>query len=122
MSEINEEYKITIMNDAYLFDGHGKVHTWLKFDAPGKPSAYFGFNHSRDGEVGYVETDENLSKRTPSQSTTFYVSEEQYSSALKEVDLFGTLGAIYRVEPNSINTYNCVTASDYILQTAGIDF
>lgn len=31
MSEINEEYKITIMNDAYLFDGHGKVHTWLKF-------------------------------------------------------------------------------------------
>ncbi|MEB6390049.1 calcium-binding protein, partial [Kluyvera ascorbata] len=122
MSEINEEYKITIMNDAYLFDGHGKVHTWLKFDAPGKPSAYFGFNHSRDGEVGYVETDENLSKRTPSQSTTFYVSEEQYSSALKEVDLFGTLGAIYRVEPNGINTYNCVTASDYILKKAGINF
>lgn len=29
MSETNKEYKITIMNDAYLFDGHGKVHTWL---------------------------------------------------------------------------------------------
>ena len=29
MSETNKEYKITIMNDAYLFDGQGKVYTWL---------------------------------------------------------------------------------------------
>ncbi|MFH0475952.1 hypothetical protein ACGCE5_18435 [Kluyvera ascorbata] len=82
MSETNKEYKITVMNDAYLFDGQGKVHTWLKFDAPGEPLFYFGFNHSKNGEIGYVESKEELSERTPSQSTTFYVSGEQYFSSL----------------------------------------
>lgn len=135
------EYSVTIMNDSKLGDKQGAVHTWLVFNR-GNNKDYFSFE-SRDhagftmagfDTPGKCTDDDHIKERPASESETIDITEAQYNQLIEAKTRFCQLATTYDLIPNGIrddptiiappvkaNDYNCVTASNAILQVANID-
>ncbi|KAL1463777.1 hypothetical protein WDU94_015493 [Cyamophila willieti] len=112
---LSSGYSVTIMNDSALGDFKGAVHTWLAITAPNKPTTYFSFTTG-----GRSSVDEDLKQRRPTEQTTLKISSWQYDQMIRSIDEFYRQRPEYSVIPTDDTTYNCVTAANRILNSAGI--
>jgi hypothetical protein len=110
-------YEAEVMNDSSLRDKNGLIHTWLSIRKPGGESEYFGF-----GKDGKIETAADLKNRKPTESYKETITREQYDTIRNSIDVFQESSPQYSVMPNGDEQYNCVTAVDTLLQSAGIKF
>lgn len=136
------QYSVTIMNDSSLSDKQGAVHTWLAIDSPFTARKYFSFETSYTGNVatgmdspGQCTETSHIENRTPSESARVSITSEQYQQLVDSSDAFCANPPIYDLIPDNYENdvekgvlqrerrpdYNCVTASNKILQSANID-
>lgn len=135
------KYSVTIMNDSKLGDKQGAVHTWLSFDKTNEATKYFSFEGEYMGHVaGGVDspgacTAENLiENRVPTEKATVSITDGQYQQLIDSSSTFCANPPAYDLIPNGMDDnfdtkavdrvpreeYNCVTASNKILQSANI--
>ncbi|MFK3661946.1 hypothetical protein ACI2I2_15735, partial [Scandinavium sp. NPDC088450] len=118
---------ITIKNDSSFTNGDGVVHTWLILNSDGKETLRFGFTPSEGNGYfnveGEVDIDDYLRTRNFSQSLTLEISDEQYDKISNSIDVFSSNIPMYDLIPdgNGGSDFNCTTAVDFILKSAGID-
>lgn len=136
------EYSVTIMNDSELGDKRGALHTWLTFKSSNSDTKYFSFETSYIGHVlfgtdspGECSKKSDMENRPPTESCRISVTEEQYQKLLDSCSAFCANPPPYDLTPNNLNDhanielqfrrkredFNCVTASNKILQEANID-
>nr|WP_159465623.1 calcium-binding protein [Scandinavium goeteborgense] len=117
---------ITIKNDASFVNGDGVVHTWLVLNDGKGGSRNFGFTPKKASGYfnveGELDKKEYLDTRNYSQSLTIEISAEQYSKIFYAIQISTDNLPMYDLIPdgNGGDDFNCTTAADYILKSAGI--
>lgn len=123
------EYAVTIRNDHTLLDGQGFIHTWLVIDGIEGNTikrSLFSFSNSPHHLLkafpGISTADIPLYYR-PSQSLTIPITELKYNLLKSVIRGFWESNPKYMLFPGDRITgvYNCVTASNRILHSIGIN-
>lgn len=129
------------MNDSKIFEKQqGVVHTWLTFKSPNSVTKYFSFEAQRQVQAisfdspGVCTEKSHIENRLPSESLSLPITEGQYQLLLNSSITFCANPPIYDLIPNNLEDivldpsvftqpqqdFNCVTASNVILQAANI--
>lgn len=137
------KYSVTIMNDSDYLDGQGLVHTWLVFNNGNNDVKYFSFENTYAAAIPSIAigneasgkcTDESdIKHKRPTESLTIPITEEQYNQLIEASRVFCSDPPNYELKPSFSaqvhlrlwflkDVFNCVTASNKILQAARIGF
>lgn len=130
------------MNDSSLLDRQGAIHTWLTFNNGNSVTKYFSFENQYAVSIvgialgqkvgGICAEDNKIKDRTPTESLTIPITEEQYNQLIDASQKFCANPPNYDLQPYpetkhfiqlSIpnDVFNCVTASSKILLAANIN-
>ncbi|KAI5751686.1 hypothetical protein M8J77_009951 [Diaphorina citri] len=123
-SSQKRKYSVTVLNDSSVGDFIGTVHTWLAIRSPDKETTYFSFSHVKGATwkvvPGESSVDKHLKNRSPTERFTMTITPVQYDQMIQAIDDFYKTKPKYSLFPQDDNSYNCVTASNKILNAANI--